>query len=176
LRYYTLTEVQGTKRAESVDNTLPVRLDRVTIPAELDRPELVRRVDATRLQIVEDQRWAAPLEDTIRRVLSGDLASRLPAGMVANPYEPSVGEKRQSLSVDIEEFYGDATCGVTLRAAWSLKQPDMQSARGADETQVTSHGSCDGTGALPAMMSQALAQLSDRIAAAVASPSSAAPH
>src|SRR5689334_11662920 len=138
LHYYTLTEVPATKRISSMDKTTPIRLDRVTIPAELDRPELVRRVDSTRLQLIEDQRWAAPLEDTIRRVLSGDLASRLPAGMIENPYEPSVGEKRQSLSVDIGEFYGDSTCAVTLRAAWLLQQPDMQSSRGAEETQVAS--------------------------------------
>jgi uncharacterized lipoprotein YmbA len=148
-------------------DTLPVRVDRVTIPTELDRSQLVRRVDATRLQIMDGDRWAAPLEDTIRRVLSIDLASRLPPNMVANPYEPSVGEKRQSLSVDIEEFYGDATCAVTLRASWLLKQPDTQSSRGTEETKVPANGACN-TAVLPATMSQALAQLSDRIAAAIA--------
>lgn len=167
MSYYTLSEVPATARLTVAGSTVPVRLDRVTIPAELDRSQLVRRVDATRLQIVENDRWAAPLEDTIRRVLSNDLATRLPVNMVANPYEPSVGEKRQSLSVDIEELYGDSTCAVTLRAAWVLKQPDMQSSRGTEETRVASDN-CAGSAALPAAMSQALAQLSDRIAAAIA--------
>jgi uncharacterized lipoprotein YmbA len=167
MHYYTLSEIPATARLTVTDSTMPVRLDRVTIPAEIDRSQLVRRLDATRLQIVENDRWAAPLEDTIRRVLSNDLATRLPVNMVANPYEPSVGEKRQSLSVDIEEFYGDSTCAVTLRAAWVLKQPDMQSSRGTEETRVAS-GNCEGSAALPAAMSQALAQLSDRIAAAIA--------
>lgn len=168
LHYYTLSEVAPATRLTSVGNPVPIRLDRVTIPAELDRSQLVRRVDATRLQIVENDRWAAPLEDTIRRVLSADLAARLPPNMVANPYEPSVGEKRLSLSVDIEEFYGNASCAVTLRAAWVLRQPDMQSSRGNEETQVPAGGNCEGGAALPAAMSQALGQLSDRIAAAVA--------
>lgn len=168
LRYYTLTEVPGTGRLAAPEDTVPVRLDRVTIPTELDRSQLVRRVDATRLQIIDGERWAAPLEDTIRRVLSDDLASRLPPSMVANPNEPSLGEKRQSLSVDIAEFYGDASCTVTLRAAWVLKQPDSQSSRGTEEARIPASGACSGVGALPTAMSQALGQLSDRIAAAVA--------
>jgi len=168
MHYYTLTEVPATSRLTAAGNTIPIRLDRVTIPTELDRAQLVRRLDSTRLQIIEADRWAAPLEDTIRRVLSGDLASRLPVNMVANPNEPSVGEKRQSLSVDIEEFYGDAACAVTLRAAWVLKQPDSQSSRGEEQTRVAPTGDCAGAGTLPTAMSQALAQLSDQIAAAIA--------
>ncbi|MFL6605383.1 MAG: membrane integrity-associated transporter subunit PqiC [Steroidobacteraceae bacterium] len=168
LRYYTLTEVPGSGRLATDANTMPVRLDRVTIPPELDRSQVIRRIDATRLEIFDGDRWAAPLEDTIRRVLSGDLATRLPPNMVANPNEPLVGEKRQSLSVDITEFSGDATCAVTLRAAWVLKQPDSQSSRGSEEASIPASGGCSGAGALPTPMSQALAQLSDRIATAIA--------
>jgi uncharacterized lipoprotein YmbA len=176
LRYYTLTEVPATDRLSAAGDTMPVRLDRVTIPTELDRSQLVRRIDATRLQIIDGERWAAPLEDTIRRVLSGDLAARLPPNMVANPNEPSIGEKRQSLSVDIAEFYGDATCAVTLRASWVLKQPDSQSSRGTEEATIPTSGDCTGAGAVPTAMSQALAQLSDRIAAAVAHPQGSTGH
>lgn len=167
LRYYTLAELPGAARLPGPDDTVPVRLDRVTIPTELDRSQLVRRIDANRLQIIEADRWAAPLDDTIRRVLSDDLASRLAPNMVANPNEPSVGEKRQSLAVDIQEFYADTACAVTLRAAWLLKQPDSQSTRGAEEVRIAAAAGCAGPGSLPAPMSQALAQLSDRIAAAV---------
>jgi uncharacterized protein len=170
MRYYTLTEVPATTRITAADNTLPVRLDRVTIPTELDRSQLVRRIDATRLQIVDGDRWAAPLDDAIRRVLSGDLAARLPPNSVANPNEPSIGEKRQLLSVDISEFYGDAACTVTLRAAWLLKQPDSQSSRGTEEIRIPATGDCSGAGGLPTAMSQAVAQLSDRIAAAMVHP------
>jgi uncharacterized lipoprotein YmbA len=170
LQYYTLTEVPATERISAADNVLPVRLDRVTIPTELDRSQLVRRIDATRLQIVDGDRWAAPLDDMIRRVLSGDLAARLPPNLVANPNEPSIGDKRQLLSVDIAEFYGDSACTVTLRVAWLLKQPDSQSSRGTEEVRVPATGDCSDAGSLPAAMSQALAELGDRIAAAVAHP------
>ncbi len=169
MRYYTLTEAPAAGRLALPDNTVPIRLDRVTIPTELDRSQIVRRLDATQLQIVENDRWAAPLDETIRRVLSNDLAARLPPGAVANPNEPSIGEKRQSLAVDISEFYADPTCTVTLRAAWTLKQSDTQTVHGTEEAKASAQGACTGAGAIPAAMSQALGQLSDRIAA-VAGP------
>jgi uncharacterized lipoprotein YmbA len=167
MHYYTLSVVAPVTRLDSPEQA-PVRLDRVTIPTELDRSQIVRRVDATRLQIVENDRWAAPLDDMIRRVLSEDLSARLPPNSVADPNEPSLGERRQSLSVDIQEFYGDASCAVTLRASWVLKQPDSDSARGSAESQIPSGDTCSDVRSLPPMMSQALAQLSDRIAAAIA--------
>jgi len=167
MHYYTLTETSASARLSVPDNTVPIRIDRVTIPTELDRSQIVRRLDPTRLQIVEGDRWAAPLDETIRRVLSNDLAARLPPGAVANPNEPAIGEKRQSLAVDISEFYGDPTCAVTLRTAWTLKQSDTQSLHGTEEIKASADGACASAGPIPAAMSQALGQLSDRIAAAV---------
>jgi hypothetical protein len=167
MHYYTLAEAPASGRLAVPDDTVPIRLDRVTIPTELDRSQIVRRLDPTQLQIVEADRWAAPLDETIRRVLSNDLAARLAPGTVANSNEPSVGEKRQLLAVDISEFYGDPACAVTLRAAWTLKQSDSQSSHGTEEVKASAQGACTGAGAIPAVMSQALAQLSDRIAAAV---------
>ena len=124
----------------------------------------------SREEVAGADRWAAPLDQTIRRVLSNDLAARLPPGAVANPNEPSIGEKRQSLAVDISEFYGDPTCKVTLRAAWTLKQSDSQSSHGNEEVTTLPQGSCTGASAIPAAMSQALGVLSDQIAAAVSGP------
>src|ERR1700730_11086608 len=155
MHYYTLTEASASARLSVTDNTVPIRLDRVTIPTELDRSQIVRRLDPTRLQIVEGDRWAAPLDETIRRVLSNDLAARLPPGAVATPNEPSIGEKRQSLAVDISEFYGDPACAVTLRAAWSLKQSDSESLHGNEEAQASAPGGCAGAGTIPAAMSLA---------------------
>jgi uncharacterized lipoprotein YmbA len=170
MHFYTLSEVSSTAAPprNAAGNTTPVRLDRVTIPTELDRAQIVRKIDATRLQFLENDRWAAPLDDTIRRVLSNDLAARLPPGLIADPNEPAVGEKRQSLSIDVQEFYGDSSCAVTLRAAWVLKATDTQSSRGTEDVQVPASSGCAGAESLPPAMSQALAQLSERIAAVIA--------
>jgi hypothetical protein len=167
VRYYVLTVVKPESRLATSADLVAVRLDRLTVPTELDRAELLQRMDATRIQLLEDDRWAAPLDDMIRRVLTADLAARLPADRVADPNEPAAGERRQSLAVDIQRFDGDSACVVTLRAAWVLKPPDGSSQRGSEETHVAS-GNCAGAASLPVAMSQALAQLSDHLAALIA--------
>ena len=135
-----------------------VRIVGVTIPGELDRPELVRRIGPNQLNIAGLDRWAAPLDQVIRRALSDDILRRVPS--------PAPGQQ-YSVSVDIREFYGDDACNVTLRAAWTLKQTrpgDVQPVN--EEIRVPSSGACTAT--LPATMSIALGQLSDRIIAGVA--------
>jgi uncharacterized protein len=155
-RFYTLSDT-------APDGTPPAGVGRVsivgvTIPGELNRPELVRRVGPNQLSIAGLDRWAAPLDQTIRRVLSDDIARRVPV--------PAPGQ-RYSVSVDIHEFYGDSACNVTLRAAWTLQQPRPENAQPVtEEIQAPSSGSCPA--ALAATMSIALGQLSDRIIAAAA--------
>ena len=170
MHYYTLTEASAPSRLAVPRGMAPVRLDRVTIPTELDRSQIVRRLGSTQLQIVENERWAAPLDETIRRVLSNDLAARLPQGVVANPNEPSVGEKRQSLTVDFSELYGDPTCTVILRASWTLKQSESDSLHGEEAATASPPDGCKGAASIPAAMSQALGKLSDLIAAAISGP------
>ncbi len=157
-RFYTLSETapEGTASAAAA----AISVGTVTIPGEIDRPELVRRTGPNRLSISELDRWAAPLDETIRRVLSDDIARRVPT-RAAGP--------KHTVSVDIHEFYGDADCNVTLRAVWTLQQPANQPATAArsatEEISVPAAGSCPGS--LAATMSKALGQLSDRIVAGV---------
>jgi uncharacterized lipoprotein YmbA len=152
----------------------------VSIPGEIDRPEIVRRVSPNQLSISELDRWAAPLDETIRRVLSDDIARRVPA---------PAPERERAVTVDIHDFYGDSSCNVTLRAVWTFKESSdqpapAQSASSAqpaagqgtaggslagaarstnEELRVPSSGACPAT--LPETMSVALGQLSDRIIA-----------
>jgi uncharacterized protein len=179
VHFYTLSEVPPAGAAPASSNpTAALRVTRVRIPAELDRTELVQRIDPTRLRIAEQDRWAAPLEDMIRRALSADLQARVAADTSAGP---------TTVSLDIEEFTVDDTCAVTLRASWKMEvqvatgtspaAPGSQSAAqppaggGAGTTgsaaiqlPSSSPATCS-VGALPMRMSQALAELSERILA-----------
>lgn len=185
VRFYTLTPIAPETRLTVPPGTAQIQLNRLTVPAELDRLSLVRRIDATRLQIADDDRWAAPLDDMIRRVLSADLAARLPENLVIDPNQPQAGERRQSLAVDFQDLYADAGCAVTLRATWVLTAPPAQNAstkneagagdrmQVSEELQVPSGSACSGAAAVPGVMSRALASLSDRIAAHIAQTSAA---
>ena len=160
LRYYTLSEIPPATEAAGVSSSTPaIRVGRVRVPGELDRNELVQRIDATRLKIAEQDRWAAPLDDMIRRVLAADLQAR---GANASP--------TATVSLDIDEFIGDAACGVTLRTSWELRAAEGNAApvrSGHESIRVApaASGTC-AVSALPIAMSQALAQLSEHILAA----------
>lgn len=151
-RFYTLSDTPGEAAAPAGASQVLITV--VSIPGEIDRPELVRRVGPNQLSVAELDRWAAPLDDTIRRVLVDDIARRVP-GAVSPP---------RLVAVDVREFYGDASCNVTLRAVWALKQTGVEPA--TEEIRVPASGACPAT--LADTMSTALGQLSDRIIAGVA--------
>lgn len=156
-RFYTLSDTApGSSPAPGGPY---IRIARVTIPGEIDRPELVRRTGPNQLEIAGLDRWAAPLDDSIQRVLSEDIARRSPA--------PAQGQVH-AVQVEIREFYGDASCNVTLSAVWTVRQLHADTvAPSVEDIRVPSAG-----GACPAMlaatMSTALGELSDRIVAGVA--------
>jgi uncharacterized protein len=155
-RFYTLSDTAPATTPPAGVGL--VRITSVSIPGELDRPELVRRVGPNQLSISGLDRWAAPLDQAIQRALGDDISRRVPA--------PAPGQQ-YPVSVDIREFYGDAECNVTLRAAWTVRQARPDGAAPVNESiQAPASGACPA--ALPAAMSAALGQLSDRILAGVA--------
>jgi uncharacterized lipoprotein YmbA len=160
-RFYTLTDTAPEGPPPTGVGTIVI--GGVTIPGEIDRPQLVRRTGTNQLSLSELDRWAAPLDEMIRRVLTDDVARRVPA-------PASTPQQKHTVSVDIHELYGDAGCNVTLRAVWTLKEPANQTAGAArsvtEEIRVPATGSCPAT--LAETMSLALGQLSDRIVAGVA--------
>ncbi len=144
MRFYTLAPM-NTEGAASGNTPPAIRVVRVTLPGEIDRPELVRRMDATRLQLAEEDRWGAPLGEMIQRVLSADLQSRVPA----------TASEPDQLVVEIEEFIADANCAVTLRAAWDLKSASgaaAQPVRGYETVRAEPSGTCQ-VSVLPEIMS-----------------------
>jgi uncharacterized lipoprotein YmbA len=166
-RFYILNEIApaAPAPAATASNPIPVRVEPVTIAPELDRPEIVSRIGPNRVHVAGSDRWAAPLAEQIRRVLSDDLSARLPQGLVADPNELNTKEPRRLLTVEIDEFYGDDSCAVSLRASWSLTNPGTASQRGTERVQVPASAPCGGE--LPAAMSRVLGDLADRLAAAI---------
>ncbi len=172
-RYYTLQPVAlpaGTA-ATGVEsaNQIVVRLQPVVIPPELNRIELVSRGGPYRLHVADSDRWAAPLDDQIRRTLNDDLAARLPAQLLADPNEPATQEPRRLLSVAVLEFYADEECGATLRADWTLRGPAAATQHGSEQFDTHDAVSCvAGTpAAQAAAMSAALGKFSERLAAMI---------
>jgi uncharacterized protein len=164
MHFYTLTAIAPEAPAAGKSASL-VRLERLTIPDELDRPQVVQQIDATRLNVSDQDRWAAPLDELVRRILWANLSERLP-GTMTSELESARGSPARGLSVGIEQFIGDSRCTVTLRANWLITTPGAPVRRGTETIDVPSPGPCS-TSALPDTMSRALGELSDRLVSAL---------
>ncbi|HTV50253.1 MAG TPA: PqiC family protein [Steroidobacteraceae bacterium] len=159
-RYFTLTSLPASAAASPSDAP-PVRIARVSLPAELDRQQLVRHVGADRVDILEQDLWAGPLDELVLRTLSSDLAARLPPGLVADPAEPVTDAPRRLLYLQFVRLAADDSCAIDLQVDWTLQTPGSEPQRGTERFTVSPHGSCPD--AIPAGISRGLAELSERL-------------
>jgi len=163
-RYFALDPVapaaaSGADRAGGAG--VPVKVDAVHIPPALDRESMVRGESGNQLQISSQDRWAGDLGEMIRRVLTQDLASRLPAGMVIAPQSPAP-PKAHGLVVDILTFQPQAG-EVVLDADWTLLQGTQSNPVVRRSVHLTASGASQAQDEAAAM-STLLGQLADDIA------------
>jgi uncharacterized lipoprotein YmbA len=161
-QFFTLAPVRP-DRPQRLLVGAPLQVRAVHIPAVLDRPERVVGRSQQRLDILQTQQWGAPLADMIRRVLSEDLAARLPAGMVLMADAPQVPRSR-GVVVDIQEFQPDAGGQVVLDAGWVLL--GAQGGRGDQRLRLHISAGSRADAQVRAM-STLLGRLADAIAASV---------
>jgi uncharacterized lipoprotein YmbA len=165
-RFHTLDPVAPAGPPVARALVPPVRLDSVTVPPELDRPQIVRRAGPGKLDLADDDRWAGALDELARRALAADLQRRLPAGAILLDDDPAPPPGVHRIDVVIERFEGTVGGPVTLDARWALlaDNPDRALVRREEQIEVPASGDIDDT---VTAMSSALGQLADRIAAEI---------
>jgi uncharacterized lipoprotein YmbA len=92
----------------------------VTLPELVDRPQLVVRVAANRVAILESERWAEPLKSEIPRVLAEDLGRLLGSSRVSSFLQHSGPAADCRVLLDIERFEASPGEAVSVEAVWSL--------------------------------------------------------
>jgi uncharacterized lipoprotein YmbA len=161
-KFYVLTADPVPQRAGAVA-TNTVALGRVTLPGALDRPQIARRRGANEIVFSEEERWAGPLDDMMRRVLADDLAARLPAGvmLVESSAKPPPGA---TIALDVSRFDADEAGTVTLVARWEAIGRNGAALGAPRESTIVEPGSGKNVAAVVAAMSRAVAALAARIA------------
>jgi len=170
-RFFALDPVPGGGGAADHTAGKAVKIDAVHIPPALDRNSMVRGESDNQLQISSQDRWAGDLGEMIRRVLTQNLASRLPSGMVIAPESPAPPSAR-GLVVDILTFQPQGG-EVVLDADWTLLEGTQSNPVLRRSVHLTAASASSAQGEAAAM-SALLGQLADGIAAAIggASPGS----
>jgi uncharacterized lipoprotein YmbA len=170
-RFYVLAPLAGPPgsgtpaAADSAPVTIgvgPVRL-----PAYLDRPQVVTRLDPDRIDFGEFDRWGEPLADGVPRALAGTIGGLLPKSRIA--LFPWTGPRaiQYQVIVDVARFDGSLGGDVVLEARWRIVGADRKDLR---EGRFAASEPTGGQGypAIVSAMSRSLGALGREIAAALA--------
>lgn len=97
-----------------------VSIESVTLPELVDRLQLVQRISATQVNILEFHRWAEPLKSSISRVLADNLSQQLESDRVSVYPQNAGSDAAYRVFVDFDRFEYDGST-VTLDAQWSIR-------------------------------------------------------
>jgi len=138
----------------------------VSLPDAVDRPQIVVRVGANQVALLEEHRWAEPLRGEIARVIAGNL-SQLLGVRRALAYSPqTTGDEGYRVLVDIQRFDSVVGQSAQIDAAWTVRGA-KGSARKTGRTVTRESVNEDSYDALVAAHSRALATVSAEIAEAI---------
>ena len=113
VRYYTLTPPPD-KTLPASETTLTIDVRVVHTPPQLNRAELMVRTGPTEVTLLENERWASPVNDEIKDALRLELQDRL--GRMTG-----LGTAFAKLTLDIDVQHLEAEFGryALLEASWS---------------------------------------------------------
>lgn len=162
-RFYTLSATATPDGQPAVP--WAVTVGPVSVPASVDRPQLVVQATPNRVEIDEFNRWAAPLDDGVARTVAADLEVLLGTGrVVAGPVANFAAAYQ--VTVDVQQFVSAPGAYALVDAVWSVQRVAGGATRGGRTVarEETADPSYD---ALAAAHSRALATVSADIAAAL---------
>jgi uncharacterized protein len=161
--FYTLS---GTTTPAAPASNLAVSVGPITIPAAVDRPQMVVSTNANQVELDEFNRWASPLGNNISRVVAMNLVALLGTPNVTLFPQMLAANSDFRVAVEVQRF--DSTPGesAVLDAVWTVRRAkDGKTDTGRTTVRETvTEKSID---ALVAAHSRAIARLSQDVAAAV---------
>jgi len=162
-RFYTLSAASAPAGTPS---NLSVVVGPVSVPAEVDRPQIVITTGPNQVGLDEFNRWAAPLQNNISRVVAENLVVMLGTPRVTLFLQTASAAADYQAAVEVQRFDSIPGEAAALDAVWTVRR----SKDGKTETgRTTARESVQEKSydALAAAHSRALARLSQDIAAAV---------
>ena len=162
-RFYTLS---ATSIPATTPSSLSVLVGPVSVPAVVDRPEIVVSLGPNQVRLEEFNRWGAPLQSSIARVVADNLVALLGTSRVSLLTQATITEANYRVVVDVRSFESSPGEAATLDALWSVRRTtDGKTETG--RTMVREAVQEKSYDALAAAHSRALGRLSRDIAAAV---------
>ena len=124
LHYYTLIapadeSASGLVAPATATPSLPFELLPVSVPAQVDQPQLVVREGGQGVALLGSERWIAPLSDEVRSALSADLARELHSQDVSGM--PGNDKPMLRIKLDLRRFDSAPGSYALIEGAWSVR-------------------------------------------------------
>ena len=112
VRYYTLTP-PPVKPSPASETTFPIDVRVVHTPPQLNRSELMARTGPTEVTLLENERWASPVNDEIKEAVRLELQRRL-GGMTGL----RAAFTKLTLEIDVQRLEAELGRYALLEASW----------------------------------------------------------
>lgn len=119
LHYYTLVAPADQAVEAPTVPSLPFELLPVSVPAQVDQPQLVVREGGQGVALLGSERWVAPLGDELRGALSADLARELGSPDVSGL--PGNSNPRLRIKLEVRRFDSQPGGYALIEGAWSVR-------------------------------------------------------
>ena len=162
-RFYTLSAARGPTATSS---TLSIAVGPVSVPAVVDRPQIVVDMGANQVRLDEFNRWAAPLQNNIARVVADNLVQMLGTPRVTLTAQTLGADADYRAGIEVQSFQSTPGEAAVVDAVWTVRRSRDGKAETGRSTvrEVVQEKGYD---ALAAAHSRALARVSEDIANAV---------
>lgn len=162
-KFYALSP---TAAAGGTTASYSVAVGPVSIPATVDRPQMVVTMGPNQVGIDEFNRWASPLQNDMARVVAENLARLLGTTMVGVYRQPTATGASYRVLIDVMRFESEPGKSATLDALWKVRGAKEGASR-AGRTTVSETAADGRPAALVAAHSRALGRLSAEVAEAI---------
>ena len=117
--FYTLNPLpQGALGARSAPAAQAAL--RLSVPVSADRPQMVLNTSADGIDVMEHERWAAPLSDLMAQTLARDLELRRADMLVAGPGAYRAKDPVVKITVDVVQITVHRGGRASVAAHWRI--------------------------------------------------------
>jgi uncharacterized protein len=161
--FYTLS---ATTAPATTSSNLSIAVGPVSVPAVVDRPQIVIATGPNQVGLDEFNRWASPLQNNISRVVADNLVALLGTPRVTLVPQTLSADADYRAAIEVQNFESAPGEAAMLDAVWTVRRAkDGKTETGRTTTREAVQEKS--YNALAAAHSRALASLSRDIAEAV---------
>jgi len=122
IRHYSLGPVAAGPAAPPAAADTGIVVGPVSLPAGIDRLQIVRTVEGARVDIADSHRWSGSLKDEVARRLAGGIARQTGIGRVVAWPQSTLAAPALTVPIDIQRFEAEGFERVTLEAVWTVRK------------------------------------------------------